>query len=107
MCHVRTTATRGHATLRRVRARLTAFLVTALVATSAACDGGGGDRLSQEDFQKQANAICEKYNAKLEALESPSSPEEVGGFVDQVVPLLRQGISELRALRPPAEASQA
>ena len=90
--------------MRRVRARLTAFLVTALVATSAACGGGGGDRLSQEDFQKQANAICEKYNAKLEALESPSSPEEVGGFVDQVVPLLRQGISELRALKPPAEA---
>ena len=90
--------------MRRVRARLAAILAVALVATTAACGGGGDDRLSQEDFRSQANAICRKYNDKLQALGSPSSPAEVGGFVDQVIPLLRQGISELRALRPPAEA---
>ena len=93
------------ARLPHVRARITASLAVALVATTAACGGGGGeDRLSQEEFRTQANAICQKYNGKLEALGSPSSPEEVSGFVDQVVPLLRQGITELRALKPPAEA---
>lgn len=86
-----------------MRARLTTFLAVALLAT-AACGGSGDDRLSQEEFQKQANAICQKYNAKIEALKSPSSPSEVSGYVDQVVPLLRQGVSELRALKPPAEA---
>jgi hypothetical protein len=90
--------------LRRVRARLTAFLAVAVVATTAACGGGGDDRLSQEEFQKQANAICEKYDSRIQALGSPSSAQEVGGFVDQVIPLLQQGISELRALKPPAEA---
>jgi hypothetical protein len=90
--------------LRRVRARLTGFLAVAVFATTAGCGGGGNDRLSQEEFQKQANAICQKYNDKLAALGSPSSPDEVSGFVDQVIPLLRQGISELRALKPPTEA---
>jgi hypothetical protein len=94
------------ATLRRVRARLTAFLAVALVATTAACGGGGpgDDRLSQEEFRKQANAICDKYDSKIQALGSPSSAQEVSGFVDRVIPLLQQGISELRALKPPEEA---
>jgi hypothetical protein len=90
--------------LRGVRARLTASLAVALVATTAACGGGGDDRLSQEEFQKQANAICDKYDNQIQALGSPSSPEEVSGFVDQVIPLLQKGISELRGLKPPAEA---
>jgi hypothetical protein len=90
--------------LRLVRPRLTAFLAVALVATAAACGGGGDDRLSQEEFQKQANAICNKYDDKIQALGSPSSAEEISGFVDQVIPLLQQGIAELRALKPPAEA---
>jgi hypothetical protein len=88
----------------RMRVRLTALLAVAIVATTAGCGGGGDDRLSQEEFQTRANAICQKYNDKLQALESPSSPDEISGFVNQVIPLLRQGISELRALKPPAEA---
>jgi hypothetical protein len=92
------------ATLRRVGARLTAVLAVAFVATTAACGGGGDDRLSQEEFKQQANAICDKYDSRIQALETPSSPEEVSGFVDQVIPVLQQGISELRALNPPAEA---
>jgi len=86
-----------------VRAPLAAILVTVVVA-AAGC--GGDDRLSQDEFRTQANAVCEKYNAKIAALGSPSSPEEVSGYVDQVVPLLRQGVSELRALKPPAEAEE-
>jgi hypothetical protein len=90
--------------LLRVRTLLTAILAVAAVVTPAACGGGGGDeRLSQEEFQTQADAICQKYNDKLQALGSPSSPEEIGGFVDRVIPLLRQGLSELRALNPPAD----
>jgi hypothetical protein len=87
-----------------VRTRLIASLAVALVATTAACGGGGSDRLSQEEFKKQANAICDKYDSRIQALEAPSSPEEVSGFVDRVIPLLQEGISELRALKPPAEA---
>ena len=106
MRHVCATATGGHATLRRVRTRLTALFVAALVATTAACGGGGDDRLSQEEFQEQANAICGKYEQKLKDLGSPSSPADIPDFVRNGVPLLRQGLAELRALKPPADVQE-
>jgi hypothetical protein len=98
-------AASGDATLRRLRAGLTSATVAVVVALASGCggDGGGGERLSQDELREQANAICQKYDEKIQAIGNPSSPEEVGDFVDQVVPLLRQGIAELRALRPPAE----
>ena len=70
---------------------------------AAGCGGGGGGRLSQEEFQQQANAICEKYDKKIQALGSPQSPADIPAYVQKGVPLLRQGIAELRALNPPAD----
>jgi hypothetical protein len=88
--------------LRSVRARLIfVALVLATGAASSAC--GGDDRLSQEEFRQQANAICAKYDEKIKALGSPASPAEIPDFVRRGVPLLRQGVTELRALKPPAE----
>jgi hypothetical protein len=103
---VRGTATGGDATLRRLRAGLIPAVVAVVAALASGCggDSGGGGQLSTEEFRQQANAICAKYNEKIKALESPSSPEEISGYVDQVVPLLQQGISELRGLRAPAES---
>ena len=70
---------------------------------AAGCGGGGGDRLSQEEFRQQANAICEKYDKKIQALGSPQSPADIPAYVQKGIPLLRQGIAELRALDPPAD----
>ena len=70
---------------------------------AAGCGGGGGDRLSQEEFQQQADAICEKYDKKIQALGSPQSPADIPPYVQKGIPLLRQGIAELRALKPPAD----
>jgi hypothetical protein len=74
-----------------------------LACLAAGCGGGGGDRLSQEGFQQQASAICEKYDKKIQALGSPQSPADVPAYVQKGIPLLRQGIAELRALNPPAD----
>jgi len=74
-----------------------------LACLAAGCGGGGGDRLSQEEFQQQADAICEKYDKKIQALGSPQSPADIPAYVQQGIPLLRQGIAELRALNPPAD----
>jgi hypothetical protein len=99
---VRAATTGGDATLRSVRARL--IFVALILATGAATSAcGGDDRLSQEDFRQQANAICAKYDEKIKALGSPASPDEIPDFVRRGIPLLRQGITELRALKPPAE----
>jgi len=73
---------------------------------AAGCGGEGGDRLSQEEFQQQANAICEKYDKKIQALGSPQSPADIPAFVEKGIPLLRQGIAELRALKPPADVEE-
>jgi hypothetical protein len=70
---------------------------------AAGCGGGGEGRLSQEEFRQQANAICEKYDKKIQALGSPQSPADIPAYVQKGIPLLRQGIAELRALNPPAD----
>jgi hypothetical protein len=85
-----------------VRSGLGLALVVACIA--AGCGGdGGGDRLSQEEFRQQANAICEKYDKKIQDLGSPQSPAEIPDFVEKGIPLIQQGIAELRALKPPAD----
>ena len=78
-------------------------LAMSFACLAAGCGGGGGDRLSQEEFRQQANAICEKYDKKIQALGSPQSPADIPAYVQKGIPLLRQGIAELRALNPPAD----
>lgn len=91
--------------MRRVRARVSALLAIALLALAAGCGGGGGsdNRLSKDEFQSRANAICKRYEGKLAALGKPSSPADIPQYVDKSVPLIQQGLAELRALRPPVD----
>jgi hypothetical protein len=90
--------------LRRVRACLIVlWTLVALSVVAAGCGGGGDNRLSKEDFQQQANAICKKYDEKIKAIGTPTSPADIPAFVEKGIPLIQQGIAELRALRPPAD----
>lgn len=92
------------ATLRRLRAGLISATAAFVVAFATGCGGnGGGDRLSAEEFQQQANAICQKYDERIQAIGNPTSPADIPEFVSKGVPILRQGIAELRSLQPPAE----
>jgi hypothetical protein len=79
-----------------------AAVVLALV---AGCGGGGGG-LSKEDYAKQADAICGKYNRKIEALGTPTSLGDIGPFADKAVALTRKGNDELRDLKPPKSEEQ-
>jgi hypothetical protein len=90
--------------LRRVRPCLTVFwTIVVLSVVAAGCDGGGESRLSKEEFQQQANAICKRYDKKIAAIGTPTSAAEIPAFVEKGIPLIRQGLAELRALEPPAE----
>jgi hypothetical protein len=80
--------------------RRTVGLALVLVCLAAGCGGGGSDK---EDFQKQANSICKRYTEQLAALPAPSSPAAISEYVDKAIPLLEQGVAELRALKPPEE----
>jgi hypothetical protein len=81
----------------------TAALLLALVV--AGC-GGGGSRLSKEDYAKQADTICSKYNRKIQALGPPTSLAEIGGFADKALALTRKGNGELRDLKAPKSEEQ-
>jgi hypothetical protein len=88
-----------------LRARRVAAL--AVVAGSAAlvagCGSGGGDRLSRGEFVSQADAICEEYEGKLDALGAPQNAEQLGEFADQALPIAREGRDKLGELRPPED----
>jgi hypothetical protein len=73
----------------------------------AACGGGGGggagESLTPAEFRQQADAICAKFEDRLNELGSPTSVDELGDFVDKAVPIIEDGNNELQALEPPDE----
>jgi hypothetical protein len=72
-------------------------------AALSACGGDSGDRLSEEDFREQANAICVEYNEKISELEPPAAPADIPDYVERVIPVVEEGLAELRALSPPED----
>ena len=83
-------------------ARQAAFAIVVMLVL-AGCGGGGSSRLSKSDFDAKANAICDKYQAKINAVGPPKSVTDVPGYIDKVLPLLREGTSKLDHLKPPAD----
>lgn len=80
-----------------------AALAGVLTLLVAACGGGGDARLSEEEFQSQANAICAKYQKQLDALGTPASLDEIPELVDQALAILNKEVDEIDALNPPQE----
>jgi hypothetical protein len=78
-----------------------AIMIFALAA--AGCGGGSASRLSEEEFRQQANTICDEFEQKISDLDPPTSPDRIPDYVDQVIPLIEQGLAELRQLTPPEE----
>ena len=84
-----------------------AVLSAAILALAlAGCGGGGGGRLSKDDYAKQADAICSKYNRKIQALGTPKTLADIGGFADRALKVTRQGNAELSGLKPPKNEDQ-
>ena len=93
-----------------------ALLITVTVVATAGlagCGGsGGGEQLSQDEFVKQADAICTEANEKQDAIDVPdlgANPSDAdldkfGDALDQGVALTREQIDKLRDLSPPEES---
>jgi hypothetical protein len=84
-----------------MRRACTVGIVCGVVAL-AGC-GGGGDRLTKEELASRADAICGKYEAKLDALAEPQSIEEVASLAEKAKPIVADGVDELEQLEPPEE----
>ena len=77
-----------------------------------ACGGGGGSasgtatasaQLSAPDFRAQADAICQKYDARIKDLGTPTSVDDLQDFIAKAEPIVEQGNAELHGLNPPDE----
>ena len=82
-----------------------ALTLAAAAAALVAAGCGGEERLSQEDFQEQGNAICAKYDKQIEEIGTPTSVEEVPAYVDKALPIVERQIGDMKELNPP-EADQ-
>jgi hypothetical protein len=77
--------------------------VAALV-LAAAC--GGDDGLSREEFVSEADAICQEFEQRVDDVEQPQSPDDVERYVDEVRPVIEDGLNELEGLQPPEELEE-
>jgi hypothetical protein len=96
-----------------------ATLAVTLSLGLAACgssddDSGNDDALSNSELVSKADAICTDYNQQLvditdnSKLTNDSSKTEVAAFIsDEIVPLYKKQIDELRGLQPNDEDAEA
>ena len=73
------------------------------VALVAGCGGGGGKRLTRDEYATKADAICGKYTQQTKALANPTNLSDLAGVADKTLPILDHAISDLRKLKPPAD----
>jgi hypothetical protein len=83
------------------------LLAAALCLLAAGCMSSGGTssepRLTKAEYLKQADAICAKYDAELEALPQPDTLEALARMAETAKPIAANGVQQLRALQPPEE----
>jgi hypothetical protein len=84
-----------------------ALMLAAGAAALLAAGCGGEERLSQEAFQEQGNAICAKYDSQIEDIATPTSVEEVPAYVDKALPIVERQIDDMKELNPPEEDQEA
>lgn len=76
-------------------------IVTVLVLSS--CGGGGNKRLTKAEFAAKANALCASFNKADKAAGSPTSLAEAVAYFEKLTPLYEKRVSDLDALKPPAD----
>ena len=86
-----------------MRRRFVAAVGLGALALAGCGDDGGGERLSSAEFVAQADAICRRYEARLDALGQPTNFAELRSFADKALPIAKDGRDELDDLTPPEE----
>jgi hypothetical protein len=76
-------------------------LVLAVLVLGAGC--GGDEGLSREEFVSEAEAICDEFDQRVNEVDEPKSPADVERYVNEVRPVVENGLNELRELQPPEE----
>jgi hypothetical protein len=80
------------------------FAVAAFALVAGGCGGGGGKRLSKAEFVSRADAICAKYEKRVQSRMAgvpAGDQKQLASSIKNVLPLIRKGNDELRSLKPP------
>ena len=82
------------------------MLLVALLLVAAACGGSSYTGLSKPDFVKQADAICTTDSDKVAGLlasagHTPTIDQVKTVYTQSLVPIFRDEVAKLRALKPP------
>jgi hypothetical protein len=80
--------------------RLAVVLLLVPIVLLAGC--GGGSRLSNAEYAKRADTICQAYRLRVSSL-TPHTFTEVVAYVDQTLPVLEDGLRKLHRLSPPKD----
>lgn len=67
---------------------------------------GGGDSLSKEDFLAQGDAICTQLDTETGEVAEPTSEQEFGPYIEQIVVFAEQAREDFSALSPPGDGEQ-
>jgi hypothetical protein len=84
-------------------ARRLLFAVAALALVAGGC-GSKGKRLSKGEFVTRADAICAKYEKRVQSRMAgvpPGDQKQLASSIEKVLPVIRKGNDELRSLKPP------
>jgi hypothetical protein len=90
----------GAGTVLRVRRAYPLVLAAVVI---AGCGGSNGSRLTREEYAAKADAVCQRYKQKSDALSSPTTLPGLATVADRLLPLLHGARGELRSLRPPTD----
>jgi hypothetical protein len=76
------------------------LLTLAALVVVAGC-GGGGSRLSRQEYASKADAICAKYNKQTDKLGTPTGLAALARVADQTLAIVDKALAEFRTLEPP------
>jgi hypothetical protein len=84
----------------------TVSLLLALSALASVAGGCGSkdERLTKAEFVKRANAICARYEQRVQKQMAgipPGDEAQLASSIEKVLPVIREGNDELRSLKPP------
>jgi hypothetical protein len=86
--------------------RLSMAVAVATCAVAAAgCGGGGSNSKSQSpaDFRAEVTNLCTDTEAKINAVDSPSSAKDLSSYLDKVRGIAGPYVDKLDGLNPPSE----
>jgi hypothetical protein len=82
--------------------RAIAVLASTFLATSCSTDGED-NRLSRDEYVREADAICAEYDKRLSTLGDAKSLEQLAANAERALPIAEEGVGKLRELEPPEE----